>query len=271
VVLIKYRTQWRTLKLVGLDAEDSEVRCLSVHQQLTELEMEGVLYKSSLVEMLRDCRRLQCLGLHFTLRSPPVGTRVTSQLTRLYLRDFFDDLALVDLPNLGVLRIDNEWDGSLAIVVPALLDLLKYSRCPLTSLQLVNCNVEEGLAGVLELVPLLDGLTISLGESLPSSAAFIAAVDENLLKLMVDLGKVDLVPQLKEIAITLDMNQDGLLKEMTFFKREEALEMLSRRSKHNRMEWHFYFLWDGVCVRGDGCCMLIADYDDDEEAWQEEE
>ncbi|KAF9021570.1 hypothetical protein BDZ89DRAFT_233370 [Hymenopellis radicata] len=168
--------------------------------QLTEFRLLDAYYDSSLVSLLRHCPLLKALDMRFFSPSPPVDKRVRSQITDFTFDGrFFSELTLVHLPQLRTLSIGHADGISLETsILPSLLDLLKYSRCPLESLDLINCDL-AGLAAVLELVPHLQDLVIVFRWSLPDTETFVSGVDEALSALMTDLEKVDLVPNLQQL------------------------------------------------------------------------
>ncbi|KAF8999892.1 hypothetical protein BDZ89DRAFT_717894 [Hymenopellis radicata] len=232
----------KNLFVIFSDNSANVMPCTPLQSQLTQFKVRGAHYDSSLVDMLRDCLDLKKLELQSSMPSPRVDKRVTSYTTALVFSGFFSDLTLVDLPRLRELSIGSMTSTSLDIILPSLLDLIKNSRCPLETLELVNSD----LAG---LVPFLELVNLTILFALPPSSTLVAGIDRALSSLMTDLEKVDLVPNLRKLQLVFELQKDDLSSELTFFKHEDVTKMLQRRSD---LKACGRFLFEGDCIRQEG-------------------
>ncbi|KAF8901616.1 hypothetical protein CPB85DRAFT_1323316 [Mucidula mucida] len=227
------------------------MNCQALHDRLTRFSVTGSTYSSSLVNVLRECPRLEQLTLENRAFASSSASRVESDtLKELTLLSAPSDLNLVHLPNLRYLDIGA---SELTPILPSILDLLKYSQCPLVDLRLVNCDLSVGnLRDVLELVPLLENLEIRFQNIVSDSeVVFFANVDKALTSLMLALGEMtgqlvfSLVPRLRilDISVALDC---AMGSDFTFHKSGQVAKMLRRRHEQNRMVVNWYFEGDSM-------------------------
>ncbi|KAF9021012.1 hypothetical protein BDZ89DRAFT_1071806 [Hymenopellis radicata] len=210
------------------------IDCQSLHDQLTRFSVTGPTYSSSLVSVLRECPRLKQLTMEnraFTSSSELAGRVKSETLKELTLLSTPTDLSLVHLPNLRYLDISGSDATALTPILPSILDLLKYSRCPLVDLRIVNCDLSAGnLIAVLELTPLLENLEIRFQDIVSDSeAVFIANVDKALTLLMSALGETE-----------------GAADRQLHILDVSVAKMLRRRNEQNRMVANWYFEGDSL-------------------------
>ncbi|KAF9021584.1 hypothetical protein BDZ89DRAFT_1199168 [Hymenopellis radicata] len=238
---ITHFTEAPRLKEMSIKSADEDVPSrFPLQDQLVTFDVEGSAYDSSLVALLRECSDLKGVMVKFVQSSPPVKVRVTSELAELFFAGDYHDLTLVDLPKLNTLRIGDREALSLETALPSLLNLLKYSHCPLDYLELVNCDLSVGsLTKILELLPSLTELVIVF-EFVPMNATAIADVDRALSTLMTDLGKVNLIPELKTLLLIF-YEADVLQSHFTFFRPREVATMLGGRNEQSQLRAYCQF------------------------------
>ncbi len=224
------------------------MNCQALHDRLTHFSVTGSTYSSSLVSVLRECPRLEQLTLEYRAFASSSGRVESQSLKELTLLSTPSDLNLVHLPNLRYLDIGG---SELTPILPPIVDLLKYSQCPLVDLRLVNCDLSVGkLRDVLELTPLLENLEIRFQDIASDfETVFIANVDKSLTSLMSALGEMTgqrvfcLVPKLHILDISVAL-ECALGSDFTFHKSGQVAKMLQRRHEQNRMVANWYFEGD---------------------------